>query len=547
MFDNLDRFSDRACLIKADGPVLTYGDVIDRADALYRGASCRLVFVYGDGDVDTLLAYIGAVRAGVAVHILNPAKQEDNARLIELYSPDILVRSGERLDPSRHKSSSAIHPDLAILLSTSGSTGSPKLVKLSRENIASNTRSIIQYLDLKPSDRGVTSLSAFYSYGLSVINTHLEAGASLLVTDTVFEDPGFWTQLRANAVTNLAGVPYHFERLAQKKPEWTNWPQLRFLTQAGGKLSPDLVRHFAQLGERKGFEFFVMYGQTEAAPRMAYLPPHKAIQSPGAIGVAVPGGRLWLEDPEGAAVEEPGMEGELIYAGANVMAGYARDRSDLETLDPQDSLRTGDMATFDAQGLFTITGRASRFVKPFGLRVSLDDIENWASEGQGEAAVIGDDESVVIALTDPSTDTIAWKEAITQKCGLPADFLRVERVEVIPRLASGKIDYAALKAVLMERAQDTLSQPGLLREVAAEFWAILTGNSARPESVMAAYKAVLGGAVQDEDSSFNSAGGDSLNMVQLQLALEEYGGHLPDGWPDLSIRELERRIGAINV
>ncbi|MEL6540241.1 MAG: AMP-binding protein [Pseudomonadota bacterium] len=540
MFHAIDKFAERPCLVVPGQGTLTYGEVTQRADALFDGQPPGLAFIRGDHGVNAILAYIGALRAGMAVHILSAERKAENERLIDLYQPDFIAEEDGSLTTARRANATAPHSDLALLLSTSGSTGASKMVKLSRDNIASNTLAIGEYLSLSADDRGVTNLSLSYSYGLSVLNTHLSVGASLLVTDTLFEDPSFWPELADHNVTNFAGVPYHYERTAQRPAGFTSWPALRFMTQAGGKLSSDLVRRFAQQGEREGFQFFVMYGQTEAAPRMAYLPPQLACEFPGSIGIPVQGGRAWLIGADGQRIEHPDVEGELVYAGPNVMCGYAHSRADLATLNPQAELRTGDIARFDDQGLLTITGRAARFVKPLGLRVSLDEIEGWVTEDGIECAALGSDDIIVIAVTDPSAATLDRQETLAARCGLPSVMISFEVTNTIPRLANGKTDYASLH----RRFISSKTAPGTamewVRRFATEFWGLLSGKNRRPESVMAAYRMVLGDRVKDDQCSFTSAGGDSLNMVQLQLLLEEVIGELPDDWPGQTIREIER-------
>ena len=495
-----------------------------------------LAFVHARHDIETIIAYVGAVRAGLAVHLLNPDRPADNARLIDLYQPEFVIEPGAPVERRNGGNAARVHPDLAVLLSTSGSTGTPKLVKLSRENIESNTRSICEYLRIAPTDRSVTNLGAHYSYGLSVINTHLASGASLLVTDTPFEEARFWQDMRDYQVTNFSGVPHHFERLTKLGLDLGKYPHLRFLTQAGGRLSPDLVRDFAEQAERADCEFFVMYGQTEAAPRMSYLPPHLARVRPSSIGIAVKGGRMWLADAQGEAIGGEGEEGELLYAGPNVMCGYAHTRSDLQEMTALEVLHTGDLAVFDTDGLFYLTGRNSRIVKPFGLRLSLDEIEGWLREEGSDCAVIGNDEEIVIIIAQGAVDVAGLRQMLTERTGLPLTSFRIETARELPLLANGKLDYRQLTESHLEPA----TEPGLFRSFWEEFWGILTGKGTRPESAFAAYQTIFGGRVESDQSSFRSIGGDSLSMIQLQLLLEELVTDLPENWTDLPIAQIEK-------
>ncbi|RYI97112.1 MAG: AMP-dependent synthetase, partial [Actinomycetales bacterium] len=212
-----------------------------------------------------------------------------------------------------------LHPDLRLLLSTSGSTGSPKLVRLSRENLTSNAHAIADYLDLHGDDRAITSLPLHYCYGLSVLHSHLVRGAGVVLTDLSVVDECFWDLCRRARVTTLSGVPYTFELLhrsgfAEREPG-----SLRRVTQAGGRLRPEAVREYADTCATRGIDFFVMYGQTEATARMAYLPPALAAAHPDAAGIAIPGGHLRID----SVPDQPADVGEVVYSGPNVMLGYA--------------------------------------------------------------------------------------------------------------------------------------------------------------------------------------------------------------------------------
>lgn len=244
------------------------------------------------GDRIALITRGGALAAGHPV-LLVPG--EDHARwesLVSVYDPDVVVREvgGQWVFQQRREGSAhALHPDLALLFSTSGSTGSPKLVRLSVENVQANAEAIADYLGIGGTDRAATTLPMHYCYGLSVINSHLLRGAGLIVTDLSVTDDCFWDLFRVNHGTTFAGVPHTFDLLDRAGFADLTLPELRYITQAGGRLRPDRVRRYAELGRRAGWELVVMYGQTEATARMAYLPPQLAAQHPEAIGCAHPG------------------------------------------------------------------------------------------------------------------------------------------------------------------------------------------------------------------------------------------------------------------
>jgi acyl-coenzyme A synthetase/AMP-(fatty) acid ligase len=541
IFATLQSHGDRPCLIEG-ARVWTHAQAVEAADALFADPGlpdAGLAFLAGHASAETLLAYIGACRRGYAVHILDASKPEANARLAVRYRPDVTVDMASDPPVRATGPGQGVSPDIAILLSTSGSTGTPKLVKLSHGNIAANTDAIVSYLALTGADVGITSLRPYYSYGMSVVNTHLAAGGTLVVTDRGVEDPAFWALVRQHRVTNVAGVPFTFELLHRTGFDLASVPSLRLITQAGGRLAPDLVRHFARTGAAHGVEFCVMYGQTEAAPRMSWLPPHLAEAAPGSIGRAIPGGKLSILDVDGDAIAEPGRSGELVYEGPNVMVGYAQGRADLAATEVLPCLHTGDIAHFDENGLFYIDGRTSRFVKPNGVRVSLDDIERDLVPDFPEAAVTGDDRRIVVALGAARTDPDALVDRLATATALPPDLFIVVQDRPIPRLANGKVDYTAMLTAHAAPQSDAVRPSALPMVFVREFLGIMTGRGPRPASVLDAFRLVLGARVADRTATFRSAGGDSLSYLQLYLLLEDCMGAVPAGWDEMSVQALE--------
>ncbi|MFC9917565.1 AMP-binding protein [Agromyces binzhouensis] len=505
-----------------------YGELRDRIEdrrsAL--GGGRRLVFLSGANTVESVVTYLAALAAGHPVLLL-PTGVEGAAldALVARYAPDVMVRADARgfeLTDLRAGPRHAFHPGLALLASTSGSTGSPKLVRLSRTNVTANARSIADYLDLAPGDRAATTLPLGYCYGLSVVNSHLVAGASLLLTDRSVVEPAFWDEFAALGATSFAGVPYTYDLLETTDFARRDLPDLRYVTQAGGRLAPDRVRALARLGRERGFDLFVMYGQTEATARMAYLPPDLAEAAAGAIGVPIPGGSFRIDERvDGAA---PG-EGELVYTGPNVMMGYAETSADLARGPELDELRTGDLARRRADGLVEITGRLSRFVKSFGLRLDLDRIERMlAADGLEARTVALDERLAVFVRHDRFIETArAEVERATQ---LPAHAFDVHALAEFPRTANGKPDHAALRAhAALLRATDAAAPEALdVPATAAELRDVYAELLGRPDAT--------------EDDSFASLDGDSLNYVELALRLEERIGVLPADWPSRSIRSL---------
>ncbi|MEV1147643.1 AMP-binding protein, partial [Micromonospora sp. NPDC049799] len=380
---------DRPAVITRDGET-TYAELADRVarTAARLGTARRLVLVVGANTLDSLVAYLAALHAGHPVLLVPGGHDAAVASLVAAYDPDVVVGpadGGWRIVQRRAASAHDLHQDLALLLSTSGSTGSPKLVRLSHANLQANAESIAGYLGIRDTDRAATTLPLHYCYGLSVVNSHLARGAALVLTDLSVADGCFWELFRATRATTFAGVPYTFDLLDRVGFAGMDLPHLRYVTQAGGRLAPERVVRYAELGRRAGWDLFVMYGQTEATARMAYLPPDLALDRPTAIGVPVPGGAFRLAPVADHA--DPAV-GELVYAGPNVMLGYAESPADLALGRTIDELHTGDLARRGADGLWEIVGRRSRFAKILGLRIGSNVMPGMSSVASQKANAV---------------------------------------------------------------------------------------------------------------------------------------------------------------
>ncbi|GEB61295.1 AMP-binding protein [Streptomyces gardneri] len=519
---------DRTALVTAEG-TLSYRELSERVaeTALRLGPRRRLVLLPGANTVGALVVHLAALAAGHPVLLVPGDHPEAVAALTSAYDPDVVIHPepGDewRIEERRAASAHTLHPDLALLLSTSGSTGSPKLVRLSYENLQANAESIATYLDIRDTDRAATTLPMHYCYGLSVIHSHLLRGAGVVLTGLSVADACFWDLFRSAGGTALAGVPYTFDLLDRVGFADMELPRLRYVTQAGGRLAPERVAHYATLGRRRGWDLFVMYGQTEATARMAYLPPSLAAEHPTAIGVPVPGGSFRLEPVE----ETSGGVGELVYTGPNVMLGYARTPDDLALGRTTDALRTGDLARRTEDGLYEIVGRRSRFLKILGLRVDPQQIEALLARHGLDVLCSGDDEHITLAVVrTPGWDERRIRRRVADAFGLPARAVRVHLLSELPRLATGKPDYRAVRA--LSRPSDPSEQPPI-------------ADDGDQGDLRALYARILDRTDVTPDSTFVSLGGDSLSYVEMSLHLERRLGMLPPHWHTTPLRELERR------
>lgn len=455
-----DRPQQVALIDGATGDSWTYGEVADLVGGPIDASG--LAFLLIRENAHHVLAYLTLLKHAQAVALIHPETPPDRFEgLIASYDPEYIFGHPEDLEskglegqlweplPAEgdvHLYRRALPDDqpplpteLQLLLSTSGSTGSPKFVRLSHANVMSNAEAIAESLALQQDDVAVTCLPLHYTYGLSILHSHLAAGASTVCTHADLFDDEFWRSFDRFRCTSLAGVPVSYsiyDRLGILDGPPTS---LRYMTQAGGKLDPGSVLRYAEGLSSQDRDFYVMYGQTEATARMSVLPPELALEKPDTVGYAIPGGRFEIADGDGS-------EGEIIYHGPNVMLGYATCRNDLRLGDELDGvLRTGDVGHLTEEGLLKITGRLKRIVKVNGVRVSLDDVEALARE-YTLAAAVGSDGKVRLYVEDQSLDGRELRRFVAGKSGMAVRDIEVVHVARLPIRGSGKIDYRSLES-----------------------------------------------------------------------------------------------------
>ena len=335
----------------------------------------------------------------------------------------------------------SINKDLVLLLSTSGSTGSKKFARISYENIYQNTKSITNFLEINEHHRTITTMPPFYTYGLSVINTHLFMGASILLTNFRAIEKSFWKLIKDQKVTSFAGVPYFYEILNKIKFDQFNLPDLKYFTQAGGALRKDLIEYFLKYSEKNKKKFIIMYGQTEATARMTYLPYKMSRKKIGSIGKPITGGKIRLVNEK----SQDDKKGEIIYEGRNVSMGYAKNFNDLNKNDENNGiLKTGDLAKKDEDGFFYITGRKSRDIKLFGHRISLDEIEQILFKKGYNCSCCGSDDEVTIFHIDNTYNTEIL-EYISKTINIHMDCFKLKHIKKFPLNENGKISYKKLE------------------------------------------------------------------------------------------------------
>lgn len=424
-----------------------------------------------------------------------------------------------------------INRDLAFLLSTSGSTGMAKLVKISWSGISANTKCIVDYLNINSGSVACCPLDLSYSFGLSVLNTHL-----ISKSPTVFLNwnsstiPTLAKIMNQHKVTHFYGVPEIFRNLNNYFPDLVKLNSVSHFLQAGGKLDPNIISSYVELCLSSSKEFFVMYGQTEASPRISYATTNFLVNHPDTIGKALYGGRLKLDSND-----YPNGTGELIYKGPNIMSGYAYRSSDLNQNENIALLRTGDIAReIDGSKHFQIVGRKNREVKIFSKRVNLDHVEVSFNKRFNTISYHKVDENKLLVFIDVKLNNIKYLDAkifLSKLLEIPMESIIILNLKEVPLLKNGKVNYKDInKNISLFNFKTILS---LLVQNITEYFTRI-----HFKTVKEAFEYNFSKTVSDSDT-FNSLGGDSLTFVNLEISLLDLKSTLPKNWQSISICDLE--------
>lgn len=454
MFLDLDKKDNSSVAVIDDsGRKVTYGDICDFSQEFAKQLPSRsLIFILSENCIGSLLGYIASLSNHVVPLILSAVTEESlYNNLYEKYQPeylwlpqvkaegkDIIFSAWDYCLVKTANSKAELYEELSLLLPTSGSTGSPKLVRHSYRNIEANADNVRRLFKLDGTEKAMAILPMHYTMGLSVIASHLLAGATLLLSGRSLLDKGFWELLKE--ATSFTGVPYSYEILTKMRFTRMDLPNLKVITQGGGKLTEAMWRTLAQYAEDKGKQFIATYGQSECTARMAYLPAEMAHEKVCSIGIAEPGGQLSIIDSEGIETFEGEATGEMVYRGENVTLGYATCREDLMKGDENHGvMHTGDLARRDADGCYFIIGRLKRFLKIYGLRIGLDEVERMIkAEYKTDCYCKGDDEKLIVLVTDAKLQEVL-PSFIEEKTHLFHQRVEVQVVKEIQRNEAGKV------------------------------------------------------------------------------------------------------------
>lgn len=447
--------------IDSNGNMLRYADITTLSQQLTQHIAKRaLCFLLVENNIGGIAWIMSMLDSRLLVPLILNIKTEDELyqQLLDTYQPTYICApthlsvEGQTIDTQYDYTLTKVsdtliplHVDLSHLLPTSGSTGSPKLVRHKYENIEAAGLNISTFFELKQTDRPLMVLPLYYTMGLSIVFSHLRVGATILITGLSMTDPNFWKFLKEQHATSFTGVPYSFQVLNLMRFFRMDLPDMELLTQGGGKMPTDLNRKFAQFCQDNGKRWIATYGQSECTARMAYLPAKWAVEKIGSIGVAVPNGKLSLIDINGHPITTPHTEGEMCYCGKNVTMGYARKLTDLTLGDENNGyIRTGDLAYFDEDGCYYIVGRMGRFLKLFGMRVGLDECEQIVQTECGvECACVGTDEKMLVYITNANLQSQV-KDILVQKTHIVATSFEIRTIKAIPKNEAGKKLYSKL-------------------------------------------------------------------------------------------------------
>ena len=460
MFLDIDKKEKGAiAAIDTTGNVITYGDLQNFAGEFYSAISKRtLIFILSENLIGSVAGYFAALSSKVPPLLLScNIDREMLHKLIDNYHPEFLWMPERLAEEFKYQTvfrkynfalvktgltSFRLNEKLSLLLTTSGSTGSPKLVRHSYFNVEQNAGNVAKFFELGSSDRAIAILPMHYTMGLSVITSQLYAGSTLLLVNVTLTDRYFWQFIKEQKATSFTGVPYSYEVLFKLRFFRMDLPDMRLFTQGGGKLSRDMFIELADYALKTGKKFIATYGQTEGTARMAYLPAELAVTKTGSIGRAIPGGKFSLIDDHGTEIEEIEAVGELVYHGPNVTLGYALHGDDLQKGDENRGvLHTGDIARRDIDGCLFIVGRKSRFLKLFGTRISLDESEQIIKSAFNiDCVCTGTDEQMKIYITEQDKKEQVLKFMV-EKTGLNYKAFEVLIVEEIKKNEAGKSIY----------------------------------------------------------------------------------------------------------
>jgi long-chain acyl-CoA synthetase len=465
LFRAFNKYKNNIAIIDKEHSDLSYKQVLKESNKIKKKIKIKsLILIISENTLGSLLAYIFCIiNNHVAIIIDSKTDKKNILKVFKNYEPNYIFLSKEIktifnkkclekysffdqiLLKNKINKKKKLNKNLSVLLSTSGSMGSIKFVKLSRNNLKINTDSIINYLKINNKDSAITNLPISYSYMISVINTHLEVGGSIIISKYSLIEKKFWKILKNSKVTSFNGVPYTYEMLIRIGIKNIKINSLKYLTQAGGKLEKNKLKEIINFCKKHNIKFFSMYGQTEASPRISYLKPEFSEKKIGSIGKGLSGNKIYIINDTGKKILEPYVEGEIICEGKNVFMGYSKNYNDLNRPNEKNyKLKTGDLGFFDKDGFFFITSRISRITKIFGNRIDLGDLESLMKQKGYKVVCLSDNKKIFIFIEKKYNKTNLIN-TISQITNLNISSFKLIKLKYFPRTSNNKVSYSELK------------------------------------------------------------------------------------------------------
>jgi len=462
-FNEIEKYKENIALVTGKEN-FSYKSVIKYSNKFFKKIKERsLVLIKCQNSFEIFISYIALVRLNCPILLVEENLADENyKKIIDIYKPDYIfqAKKSKKLDldyghfnnfglfellENKKKNKIKINDNLSLLIPTSGSMGSPKFVRQSYKNIYSNIEQVTESLNIKCEDRAITTMPLNYTYGLSIVNSHIYNGSSIILNNYSLIDKKFWEIQNVKKASNFGGVPFMYEILDKIGFEKKITKNLNYITQAGGKLSRDFLKRFIQICKDNNLKFITMYGQTEATSRMSFLEWKFAETKLGSIGKPVKGGKFSLVDEiNGKTINDSNKTGELVYEGKNVSLGYANSYWDLSKGDEnKGKLFTGDLAERDDSNFYYITGRLKRISKIFGIRLNLDEVETLINEWGYECVCKGNDNLIKFYFVSNFSKN-EMIEKISKYIGIHKSGISLKKIDNIPRNKFGKVLYSEL-------------------------------------------------------------------------------------------------------
>lgn len=468
---NYTKFRNNVAIRTEEGNCFRYKDLEELQKKFESNIVGRpLICILAENNLESIIGYLTCIKDDYVAMLLSADTAMENVfDIFETYIPSYVWGAKEILNTKDSKTELTIflrenykikyslgkyqllerrdapevkiYDELILLLATSGSTGSKKFVRISKNNLYSNTYAICQYMKLIEEDMAIMALPISYTYGLSVLNTFLSVGATIFLTSAKIMQKKFWELMQDYPISFLPTVSFTLECMKKLHVEKLNMKKLRIISQAGGKLSNELQLFWGEYARRNNVKFFVMYGQTEATARITYLPYKKVLEKIGGVGIAIPGSKIKIFDKNKNDLTCQGKKGEVVCVGKQVSLGYAKSINDLEKGDSNKGiLYTGDIGYIDKDGCLFLTGRKNRNVKILGKRFDLSYIEEQAEIYFGSEVIALESLEKIILYTDAIVQEDTMKKLL-KHFSLGINIFVVKEKKEVPRNENGKIQY----------------------------------------------------------------------------------------------------------